>query len=110
MGGSILGNRVRRVEDPKFLTTGGRYVDDLLDEPLLAGALHVTFVRSTVAHGRILSIDASDALSMPGVVAVFTADDLGRMMKAGVRRFLIGESLMRQADVTAATRQILGAA
>ena len=41
---------------------------------------------------------------------LFTADDLGRMMKAGVRRFLIGESLMRQADVTAATRQILGAA
>ena len=77
MGGSILGNRVRRIEDPKFLTTGGRYVDDLLDEPLLEGALHVTFVRSTVAHGRILSVDASDALAMPGVVAVFTAADLG---------------------------------
>ena len=77
MGGSILGNRVRRVEDPKFLTTGGRYVDDLLDEPLLEGALHVTFVRSTVAHGHILSVDASDALAMPGVVAVFTAADLG---------------------------------
>lgn len=41
---------------------------------------------------------------------LFTADDLGRMREAGVRRFLIGESLMRQADVTAATRQILGAA
>ena len=41
---------------------------------------------------------------------LFTADDLGRMMEAGVRRFLIGESLMRQADVTAATRQILDVA
>ena len=38
MVGSILGNRVLRKEDPKFLTTGGKYVDDLLDEPLLAGA------------------------------------------------------------------------
>ena len=41
MAGSILGNRVLRKEDPKFLTTGGVYVDDLLDEPLLAGAAHV---------------------------------------------------------------------
>ena len=53
MGGSILGNRVLRKEDPKFITTGGVYVDDILDDPRLAGALHVTYVRSTVAHGRI---------------------------------------------------------
>ena len=58
---SLLGNRVLRTEDPKFLTTGGKYVDDLLDEPLLAGAAHVTYVRSTVAHGRILAIDSSAA-------------------------------------------------
>ncbi len=77
MGGSILGERVLRKEDPKFLTTGGKYVDDLLDEPKLAGALHVTYARSTVAHGKILSIDTSEAASMPGVVAVFTAADLG---------------------------------
>ncbi|MEY2966690.1 MAG: hypothetical protein RLY50_740 [Actinomycetota bacterium] len=77
MVGSILGNRVLRKEDPKFLTTGGVYVDDLLDEPLLDGALHATYVRSTVAHGTILSIDTSDALAMPGVRAVFTGADLG---------------------------------
>ena len=77
MGGSILGNRVLRKEDPKFLTTGGQYVDDLLDEPRLKGALHVTYARSTVAHGVITSIDTSDAASMPGVVAVFTGADLG---------------------------------
>ncbi|MFM9036182.1 MAG: xanthine dehydrogenase family protein molybdopterin-binding subunit [Actinomycetota bacterium] len=76
-GGSILGNRVLRKEDPKFLTTGGKYVDDLNDEPMLQGALHVTYVRSTVAHGRINSIDSSDAASMPGVVAIFTAESLG---------------------------------
>jgi carbon-monoxide dehydrogenase large subunit len=76
-GGSILGNRVLRKEDPKFLTSGGKYVDDLYDEPLLQGALHVTYVRSSVAHGRILSIDTADAEGMPGVVAVFTAESLG---------------------------------
>ena len=76
MGGSILGERVLRKEDPKFLTSGGKYVDDLLDEPLLKGALHVTYARSTVAHGRINSIDVSDAVGMPGVVAVLNAADL----------------------------------
>lgn len=77
MGGSILGNRVLRKEDPKFLTTGGKYVDDLLDEPLLQGAVHVTYVRSSVAHGKINSIDTSDAAQMDGVIAIFTGADLG---------------------------------
>jgi len=75
MVGSILGNRVLRKEDPKFLTTGGVYVDDMHDARL-NGALHVTYVRSTAAHARITSIDYSDALGMPGVVAAFSAADL----------------------------------
>ena len=73
--GSILGTRVLRTEDPRFLTTGAVYTDDLVDERL-AGAVHVTFVRSPVAHARISSIDAATAVGMPGVVAVLTADDL----------------------------------
>lgn len=77
MGGSILGNRVLRKEDPKFLTTGGVYVDDMLDEPLLRNAVHVTYVRSSVAHANINSIDPSDAAQMPGVIAVLTGADLG---------------------------------
>ncbi len=75
MGGSILGNRVLRKEDPKFLTDGGIYVDDM-DEPMLEGAVHATYVRSQVAHGTLVSIDASEALQMPGVIAVYTAADL----------------------------------
>ncbi|MCX6534418.1 MAG: xanthine dehydrogenase family protein molybdopterin-binding subunit [Actinobacteria bacterium] len=75
-GGSILGNRVLRKEDPKFLTTGGEYVDDLLNEPRLVGGLHVTYARSSAAHARINSIDISEAEAMPGVVAVFTAASL----------------------------------
>ncbi|MDP9465062.1 MAG: xanthine dehydrogenase family protein molybdopterin-binding subunit, partial [Actinomycetota bacterium] len=85
MAGSILGNRVLRKEDPKFLTSGGKYVDDLLDEPLLAGAAHVTYVRSSVAHGRITNIDASAALQLPGVIGVFTAADLA--LEAGPSPF-----------------------
>jgi len=76
MAGSILGNRVLRKEDPKFLTTGGVYVDDLLDEPALRGAVHVTYVRSSVAHGVVTGIDISAALDLPGVLGVFTAADL----------------------------------
>src|SRR3954464_4370917 len=57
---SILGTRVVRTEDPLFLTRGATYTDDLVDDRL-TGAVHVTFVRSQVAHGRILSVDAEDA-------------------------------------------------
>ncbi len=76
MGGSILGNRVQRKEDPTFLTTGGVYVDDLR-VPELAEPVHVTYVRSSVAHGTIRSIDTSAAGDLPGVLAVWTAADLG---------------------------------
>src|SRR4051812_13704536 len=72
---SILGTRVVRTEDPLFLTRGAVYTDDLADDRL-TGALHATFVHSQVAHGRILSIDASQALKAPGVAAVVTAEGL----------------------------------
>ena len=74
-GTSILGTRVRRIEDPALLLGEGRYVDDL-DEPELRGALHLAFVRSYLPHGELLEIDTSTAEAMPGVVTVFTAADL----------------------------------
>src|SRR6478609_758951 len=73
MPGSILGTAVRRVEDPDLLVGRARFVDDLP----IDGVLHLQFVRSTYAHARLLSIDADDARATPGVVAVFTAADLG---------------------------------
>jgi aerobic carbon-monoxide dehydrogenase large subunit len=75
---SILGTRVLRTEDPRFLTSGGVYTDDVVDERL-AGACHVFFVRSPVAHARIRQVDVSAALAAPGVVAAFTAADLADM-------------------------------
>lgn len=70
---SILGNWVPRVEDPRLLTVGGTYVDDVR----LAGALHAHFVRSPLAHGEIRGIETAAAQKAPGVVAVLTAQDLG---------------------------------
>jgi len=72
--GSILGNPVQRLEDPALLTGGAKYLDDMATD----GAAHVVFVRSTVAHGTVRSVDVSGAASMPGVIAVYSADnDLG---------------------------------
>ncbi|MEY4372215.1 MAG: hypothetical protein RL219_984 [Actinomycetota bacterium] len=72
-GTSILGTRVKRVEDPKLLTVGGSYIADLE----LPGAVHVVYVRSSIAHARIVGIDTSTARTLPGVLAVYTNDDLG---------------------------------
>ncbi len=70
-----MGTRVVRVEDPQFLSRGATYTDDLIDERL-TGALHLTLVRSPLAHARITSIDVDEARSAPGVVAVVTGADL----------------------------------
>jgi len=76
MAGSVLGEKVLRKEDPRFLTEGGIYLDDL-EHPLLEGATYVVYARSQVAHGIITDIDISEAEGMPGVVAVHTAETLG---------------------------------
>jgi carbon-monoxide dehydrogenase large subunit len=65
---------VLRREDSRFLTGAGTYTNDI-DLP---GQLHGAFVRSDYAHGTLRSIDVAEATRMPGVVAVFTGDDLKR--------------------------------
>ncbi len=66
------GASIKRSEDPRILTGAGRYVDDIK----LPGMLHAAFVRSPMAHARVLSVDASAARELPGVVAVLTGADL----------------------------------
>jgi aerobic carbon-monoxide dehydrogenase large subunit len=68
---NVIGQRVLRKEDPRFLRGEGRYVDNLP----LENALRVTFVRSPFAHAKINGIDTSAAKELPGV-QVFTAADL----------------------------------
>jgi aerobic carbon-monoxide dehydrogenase large subunit len=68
---NVVGQRIRRREDPRFLRGEGRYVDDLS----LPGALHLTFVRSYMAHAKINGIDTSAA--QDAGAQVFTAADTG---------------------------------
>jgi aerobic carbon-monoxide dehydrogenase large subunit len=72
MPGSILGTAVRRVEDRDLITGASTFVGNLA----LPGLLHLAFVRSPLAHGRITGIDTAAAAAAPGVVAVYTAADL----------------------------------
>ncbi|HSR41602.1 MAG TPA: molybdopterin cofactor-binding domain-containing protein, partial [Longimicrobiales bacterium] len=67
-----MGHRMKRKEDPRFIRGSGRYVDDIK----LPGMLYMDIVRSPYAHAKIKSIDASEALAMPGVLAVITGKDL----------------------------------
>ncbi len=73
----IVGARIKRTEDPRLLTGLGAYTDDRQ----VTRVLHVAFRRSDQAHARIRSIDSSAARAAPGVVAVFTADDLGAAVR-----------------------------
>jgi carbon-monoxide dehydrogenase large subunit len=74
------GHAVRRIEDPALVTGQGRFVDDCT-EP---GCASLALLRSPHAHARIVSIDASAALEQPGVLAVYTGQDL---IDAGVGNF-----------------------
>lgn len=67
-----MGHRMKRKEDPRFIQGKGHYLDDVK----LPGMLHMDIVRSPYAHARILNIDASAALAIPGVIAVITGKDL----------------------------------
>jgi carbon-monoxide dehydrogenase large subunit len=68
----MVGQALKRREDPKLITGKGNYLDDIK----LHGMLHACVVHSPYAHARIKSIDASAALATPGVVAVFTGEDM----------------------------------
>jgi carbon-monoxide dehydrogenase large subunit len=74
-----LGERILRNEDARLLTGRALFVDDVQ----LPGMLHVAFVRSNYAHGRLRSVDVSAARQRRGVVAAFTAADLGDYWRPG---------------------------
>ena len=74
---SLVGAPVKRKEDPRLITGSSVYVDDLN----LPGMVHLAIVRSPHPHANITGIDTSEALTMPGVVAVVTAQDLAGVLK-----------------------------
>ncbi|MGD9903405.1 MAG: molybdopterin cofactor-binding domain-containing protein, partial [Vicinamibacterales bacterium] len=75
----IVGSRVPRNEDARLLTGRALFVDDVQRD----GMLHVAFRRSDRAHGRVRSVDVTAARARPGVVAVYTAADLGDYWQPG---------------------------
>jgi carbon-monoxide dehydrogenase large subunit len=79
MSAQPLGERLKRNEDPRLLTGQALFVDDL-DLPETG---HVAFLRSPYAHARIRSVDVARARSHPGVIAVYTAADLGDYWQPG---------------------------
>src|SRR5690242_14694441 len=71
----VLGHAVPRIEDPPLVTGRGRYAGDIN----FPHQLHMRIVRSSYAHGRIVSIDTSAAKAVPGVVAVWTNSDIAEL-------------------------------
>lgn len=79
MATRVFGQPIPRLEDPRLLTGRALFVDDLH----LSGMLHAAFLRSDFAHARLLGVDVSAARELPGVIGVFTADDLGAAWQPG---------------------------
>ncbi|HEX6553831.1 MAG TPA: xanthine dehydrogenase family protein molybdopterin-binding subunit, partial [Ktedonobacteraceae bacterium] len=68
----MIGRRVKRRADPRFLRGQGQYIADLR----LPGMLHAAFIRSVYAHARVLDVDTSAAVQMPGVIAIYSPLDI----------------------------------
>ncbi|HRF50728.1 MAG TPA: xanthine dehydrogenase family protein molybdopterin-binding subunit, partial [Anaerolineales bacterium] len=75
----LFGSPIKRNEDPRLLTGQALFVDDVE----LPGLLHVAFLRSPFGHAKLGSVDVEAARALPGVIAVFTATDLGEYWQPG---------------------------
>src|SRR5258706_9021007 len=80
MGEPLIGARIQRKEDYRFLTGAGQYTDDVT----LPGQAHAAFVRSPHAHARIKSINTAKAKTSQGVLAVYTGDDIAAAKLGGL--------------------------
>ena len=100
-----MGHSMKRKEDPRFLRGKGNYVDDIQ----LPGMLHMDIVRSPFAHAKIVKIDSSKALKVPGVLAVITGETLAQYklhwmptLMSDTQMVLPTEKVMYQAQEVAA--------
>lgn len=92
----MIGDSPRRIEDPPLLRGAGRFAADISH----AGELHMRVVRSPIAHGRLGGVDTSRASAVPGVVSVWTWDDISHLPPIGFR-------LMPLADLEAYRQPVL---
>src|SRR5499425_3914328 len=100
-----MGHSMKRKEDPRFIRGRGNYVDDIQ----LPGMLHMDIVRSPYAHAKIVKIDSSKALKVPGVLAVITGETLAQFklhwmptLMSDTQMVLPTEKVMYQAQEVAA--------
>ena len=100
MGENAFGQSVLRKEDSRLLTGKGRYTDDVT----LPGEAHAFMLRGQHAHARILSIDVTAALAMPGVLAVLTGADLAA---DGIGPLPANGTLIKLPGVTAEAQEII---
>ena len=98
MKNTFIGTPMERREDLRFLRGRGTYVDDLK----VPGLLYAVILRSSVAHGRLKSVDASAALKLAGVRAVITAADIPGTND--VAPILSGEPILAEGDRVLASR------
>ncbi len=97
---AFVGSPVERLEDLRFLRGRGQFVDDITGKDVL----HAVILRSPVAHGRIRSVDASAALTQPGVHAVITAADIGEVPVITMRQELLPAFAAYQQPVIASDK------
>jgi carbon-monoxide dehydrogenase large subunit len=100
--GKFVGKPLRRREDPKLMTGAGSFLDDLR----LPGMAYAAVLRSPIAHGKIRNIDTSRARAMPGVIGVYTGEDLADVnplpcawQAAGVDNFVNTPRLLALGEV-----------
>jgi carbon-monoxide dehydrogenase large subunit len=99
VGRFSTGQAVRRKEDQRFITGTGRYTDDIT----LENQAYLYFFRSPFAHGSISALDVGEARQSPGVLAVYTADELSA---AGIKDLIGGElPPIAKTDVKGALQQ-----
>ena len=89
-----MGHSMKRKEDARFLQGKGRYVDDIK----LPGMLYLDIVRSPYAHAKILNIDSSKALAIPGVLAVITGKDLDKYKLAWMPTLMSDKQMVLPID------------
>ncbi len=97
---ALIGQSVRRREDPRFLTGRGRYTDDVP----IARLAHAAVLRSPYGHAQIKSIDTSAALAMDGVIGVLTYADIEGKVGDIRPNWVVGDSIVPEHPALAAER------
>jgi aerobic carbon-monoxide dehydrogenase large subunit len=99
----VFGSGIRRREDPRLLSGTARYTEDIT----LPGMVHAAILRSPHAHARIAHLDTTSAKTAPGVVAVFTGEDIEEVLKPIPCAWLVPNSELKIAQYRALAKDVV---